>query len=121
MHLLAQMLKTAVKRRIRLAWLGWRDERSRIELAVVAKAALKPHREFAGHSQLMQRFAMVAFALVNGRVAHAPQVVEERPLRRSDDVLLPQPIDELLLPLLLAEEKADLRGRALGEDLTELA
>ena len=69
----------------------------------------------------MQRLAVVALALVNGGVPDAAEVVEERALRRPDDVPVPEAVDELLLPLLGADEEADLRRRALREDLAELA
>jgi hypothetical protein len=78
-----------VKRRVGLARLGGRDERSRIKLAIVAKTALEPDRELARHAELMECFAMVACALVHGRIAHAAQVVEKGPLRRPDDLLFP--------------------------------
>jgi hypothetical protein len=58
---------------------------------------------------------------VNRGIAHTAQVVKERSLRRADDVPVEEALDELLLPLLGAEEQADLRGGALREDLGELA
>jgi hypothetical protein len=62
-----------------------------------------------------------SLAFVHGGVAHAPEVVKERPLRGADDVALPQPVDQSLLPLLGTDEEADFRRRAFREDFAELA
>jgi hypothetical protein len=50
----------------------------------------------------------VGDAHVNGRVPNATEIVEERTLRRADDALVPQAVDELLLALLRAHEQTDL-------------
>src|SRR5688572_2912200 len=63
---------------------------------------------------------MVPFAFVNGSISDATEIVKERALGRADHVAIPQPIDELLLPLLGAGEETHLRGRTLREYLSEL-
>lgn len=43
---------------------------------------------------------MIALAFVHRGVAHPAQIVKERALRRPDDALVEEAVDELLLPLL---------------------
>jgi hypothetical protein len=60
----------------------------------------------------VKRLAVIALALVHRGVSNPTQIVEERPLRRSDDVALEEPVDQLLLTLLLDEETPPWRPRA---------
>ena len=69
---------------------------------------------------ILVRKGMVALALVNGGIPGAPEIVEQRALRRPDDVAFPQAIDELLLALFDIEEEPDLRRRTLGEDFANV-
>lgn len=68
----------------------------------------------------MQGVAVIPDTIVNGRVPSPAKVVEEGALGRADDVLLPEPIDELLLALLGTDEEGDLGSGALREHLAEL-
>ena len=110
-----------MERRLGFPGLGRRKERTRLELPVVAEAPLKPDPELAPHAELMKRLAMVALPVVDSVVPDAAQVVKERPLRRSDDLSVPEPVDELLLPRLGTDEEPDFRRGALREHFAELA
>jgi hypothetical protein len=115
-----EALQLVVQAGLALLRIGGRDERAGIELPVVAVAALEPDGELARHAQLVQRLAVVALALVDGCVTDAAQVVEDRSLRRADDALLEEAVDELVLALLGIREEADLGRGPLREDLREL-
>jgi hypothetical protein len=58
---------------------------------------------------------------MNGGVADATEVVEERALRGADDAALEEPVDERLLRLTRIRKEPDLRSGALREHLGEEA
>lgn len=117
----AEPLEIVMDRRLCFLWLSGGDERAGLELLVVAEATLEPDRELARHPELMQRLAMVPCAFVDSGVPDTAQVVKKGPLQRADDVAVPEAVNELLLPLVGADEQAHLGSRPLREHLAELA
>lgn len=115
----AQPRELVMEERVGLLRLRGRDERPRVELAVVPERALKPHGELARHAELMERLPRLASPLVHCGVAHAPEIVKQRALRRPDDVAVEQSVDQRLLRLPRVREQRDLCRRALREDLGE--
>jgi hypothetical protein len=121
LDVVAEALELVVKNRLGFLRLRRGDEGPRVELLVVAERLLEPGRELPRHPELVQGLTMIPFAFVNGGVPGAAEIVEERALRCPDNVPLPEPVDELVLPFLATREEPHLRGSALREDLTELA
>ncbi len=120
-HLVAQALELGVQRGLGTRGLRRRMKRTRVELAIVAVGALKPDRELVGDLELLERFGVVAPALMHRGVARAPEVVKQVLLKRADRAALPQPPDQLELRLVRSAVEPDLCRRALREHFAELA
>ena len=118
-QLRAQGFELRCERGVVACRVGRGDERPRIEVAIVAKGPLEPDPQLAGLLELVEGFAVIASAVVDGVVAAPPELVEQLARGEGQRAALREPTQHIDLGVSRVDVDTHLRGGPLRQDLPE--
>jgi hypothetical protein len=82
---------------------------------------VKPDGELAGHLQLVQRLASISGVLMCGLIPSLAQAVKELRDLRVDDLVVPEPVEQVALAGAFFDRHTGEGSGMLGQEFTKLA